>query len=132
VDLVKELGITLLLVATVSNLALIHFDQLIAWANKNNIDNVYMSKVMFPQILRFDRIPAALKQKLLKKYTELYDSFKGIEETRFLIKTCMEMCSSPGCSREEFTATVEWLKKHDQHRGTDYTGLWPEFILDHE
>lgn len=130
VTLIKELDMPLVMTTAMSNLALIHYDDMIRWAEKNNIIDIFVSKVMEPLELRCDRLPAALKQQLLKKYTNLVESYTGTDRTRFLIQTCIEICSTPGCTDEEFTATHAWLTRHDQHRGTDYTALWPEFIND--
>ena len=130
VTLIKELDMAMVIITTISNLSLIHYDDMIRWAEKNNIIDIFVSKVMEPKELQCDRLPAALKQQLLKKYTSLLESYTGIDRTRFLIQTCIEICSTPGCTDEEFTATHDWLIRHDQHRGTDYTALWPEFLND--
>jgi len=125
-DLIKELTITFLLTTALSNLALLRFDQLIRWVAEQKINDVFITKVMSPEVLSCTRLPASIKQQILPRYIELQQFDFYQDRTAAVIDACIQMLKEPGCTETEWNTTVEWLKIHDQHRGTDYTELWPE------
>ena len=127
VDLIQELALPLLIVTTISNLRLIRYNQVIAWAEARGIQDLFMAKVMYPAVLRFDRISPALQQQLEHRYTQLLAQYQGMDRTRFLIETCLEIVRGSAATPEQHAETRAWLARHDQHRGTCYQAIWPEF-----
>jgi hypothetical protein len=126
VELIKELEISFVSIAALSNLALLRYDQVVKWAEEQQIIDLFVSKVTEPSVLSYTRLPGHIKQQLLPRYIELKNSKFNQGRTTAAIDACIQTLKEPGCTPEQWTETIQWILKHDQHRGTDYIKLWPE------
>lgn len=128
VDHIQTLGINLVIITALSNLALVHYDQILDWAQTKGIQDLFMSKVTTPQELQFDRLPGHVKQRLLPRFQQRLAEWSGIGRTKFLLETLVEILSLPGCTDDKWQKTLDWLNLHDQHRGNSWRALWPELV----
>jgi sulfatase maturation enzyme AslB (radical SAM superfamily) len=126
VELIKELEIPFLIITALSNLSLLRYDQVIKWAEEQQIVDLFVTKVINPSVLAYTRLPQHVKQQLLSRYIELKNSKFNQSRTTVAIDACIQTLKEPGCTQEQWKETIHWIKKHDQHRGTDYIKLWPE------
>jgi len=132
VDHIQRLGIGMTIHTALSNLALVQYDQILDWTCSRGLVDVFMSKVMTPAEMSFDRLPDQTKQRLLPRYQERLATFQGQTRTRFLLETLVDILSRPGCEPAAWQNTVAWLDLHDQRRGTDWRSIWPELAeIDH-
>lgn len=114
------------LTTALSNLALLHFHELLAWGVNKGIRNHYISIVSHPNELAVYHLPATLKQSLVDKFFNLKNNIdcQYHNRTAETIETCINICNNN--IDYNVSPLVEYLKKHDNLRGTDFLTVFPE------
>jgi len=125
VDLILELEIPLVVTTALSNLALLKYDQLIAWAAQKGINDLFLSKVLKPSVLAFDHLPNKIKIQLHEKFINLRNQDCHGNRTQTALDACLDICSKTD-KIHNMPTLITWLEKHDQLRGTNFRILWPE------
>lgn len=125
VDLIIKLEIPFVITTALSNLALLKYDQLVAWATQKGIDDLFISKVLNPSVLAFDLLPKKLKTQLHEKFVNLHNQDCHSNRTQTALDACIDICSKTD-KIHDMSALITWLEKHDQLRNTNFQKLWPE------
>ena len=125
VDLILKLEVPFVVTTTLSNLALLKYDQLINWATQKGINDLFLSKVVRPSALVFDYLPNKLKTQLHETFVDLHNHHSYGNRTQAALDACIEICSKTDTTHD-MSALITWLEKHDQLRGTNFQQLWPE------
>jgi len=125
VDLILKLEIPFVVTTAFSNLALLKYDQLIDWAARKGINDLFLSKVVRPRVLVFDYLPNKLKIQMHETFANLQHRHSYGNRTQAALDACIEICSKTDTTHD-MSALITWLEKHDQVRDTNFRTLWPE------
>jgi MoaA/NifB/PqqE/SkfB family radical SAM enzyme len=125
IGLIQELKIPMIITTALSNLALLRYADLVHWAMRQGIDDLFLSKVTEPQVLAFDHLPSIIKLQLLEEFKILRTQYQFTNRTDYVIDTCIEICSNTNMDHD-ISDLTGWLSKHDEFRGTDFRKIWPE------
>lgn len=114
------------LTTALSNLALLHFDELLEWGVGKGIRNHYISIVNDVNELAVYHLPRVLKQSLLDKFINLKNSIdcQYHNRTAETLETCINICNNN--IDYNVSPLIEYLNKHDNLRGTDFLTVFPE------
>lgn len=114
------------LTTALSNLALLHFYDLVAWGIDKGVRNHYTTNVLEIQELAVYRLPVALKQSLLNKFVDLKNNIdcQYHDRTAETLDTCINICNNN--DDYDVSNLIEYLKKHDNLRGTDFLTVFSE------
>ena len=122
-------NMSIMITTALSNLSLIKYYQVIEWAMKNSIKDLFLTPVSTPSELAVENLPTDIKKSLLEIYLDLKNRCSAeqmSDRTEFSIDTCVNICR--GSSDKNFDHTITWLKKHDQHRKNNMLEVFPELI----
>lgn len=108
-----------------SNLALLRYPDLILWCLDNNIENIYLCSVDDPEIMNPQRLPKGLSDHLRRKY-EVLQNLDVNNTTRMSIEAATGYATN--LDETGFSESLEFFKKHDQHRGNNILEVFPELI----
>jgi sulfatase maturation enzyme AslB (radical SAM superfamily) len=119
-------NMSLMLTTALSNLALMRYYQVVEWAFENSIDDLFLSTVQDPQMLRSNNLPSGVKEQLLKTYMDLKTRYQNqmTERIEFVIDACISICQTQ--NNGNFSNTMQWLELHDQHRKNSVLNIFPE------
>lgn len=119
-------NVSLLVTTALSNLSLLRYYQVVEWAVKHSIKDLFLTPVHHPAALAFDNLPVNMQQHLLTQYQDLKKKYTGTvsEKIEFVIDTCINSCSTS--KEKDFSGTIAWLQRHDQHRGNRMSDVFPE------
>jgi hypothetical protein len=106
-----------------SNLALLRYPDLILWCLENSIDNIYLCSVDDPEIMNPQRLPLGLSDHLHKKY-RLLENLDVNSTTKMSIEAATGYANN--LDETGFTESVDFFKRHDQHRGQDLLKVFTE------
>ena len=129
IDLIQELEIPMILTTALSNLALLRYADLVHWAMRRGIYDLFLSTVDSPKVLTFDYLPLAIKSQLLEQFKVLRTQYPFTDRTEYAVDTCIKICSNTD-TEHDMSDLISWLSKHDDLRGTNFKKLWPE-LHDH-
>ncbi len=122
--------VELCLTTSVSNLSLLHLPKLIAWGIENNVRNHYFSLVNDPMELMPIKLPNSIKKSLHEQFVLMRNKLDPVwyDRTIKLIDLCVTICSNnQDYSNLDFLRN--YLKKHDQLRGTNFELAFPELVV---
>jgi len=108
-----------------SNLALLRYPDLILWCLDNNIENIYLCSVDNPEIMNPQRLPIGLSDHLRRKY-ELLQNLNINDITKMSIQAATGYANN--LDETGFSESLEFFKRHDQHRGNKLLEVFPELI----
>lgn len=123
IDLIRLSGLEFVVTTAMTNLSLMRYYELLEWSLENNILDMFQSVVDNVPVLQPTNLPLSIKAELLEKYLNLKKHIES-DRTMFVLDSCISMCKS-----ENDASTfdlIEYLKKHDNLRGTDFRKIWPE------
>jgi sulfatase maturation enzyme AslB (radical SAM superfamily) len=123
IELIRSVGLDFVVTTAMSNLSLMRYYELLEWGLENNILDMFQSVVDNVPILNPTSLPLDIKRGILEKYLNLKKHIKS-DRTMFVLDSCISMCESK--NDDSAANLIEYLKKHDDLRGTDYSKLWPE------
>lgn len=123
IKLVRSLDLNFVVTTAMSNLSLMRYYELLEWGLENNVLDMFQSVVDNVKILRPTSLPLVIKKGILEKYLNLKKHVES-DRTMFVLDSCISMCQSK--NNDSAVGLIEYLKKHDNLRGTDYSKLWPE------
>lgn len=128
VVLIKEFNLNVSLTTALSNLSLLRYYELIDWAIKNNIHDIFISTVHSPSELACYYLPNELKSELLIKYLDLKNKLPDRGTFHHVVDSCIYICQqTENDNVERFKkTTIAYLKKHDEHRGNNCFDVFPE------
>jgi hypothetical protein len=106
-----------------SNLALLRYPDLILWCLENNIKNIYLCSVDDPEIMNPQRLPLGLAESLRKKY-EVLAKLDVNNTTKMSIQAATGYATN--LDETGFSKSLEFFRKHDQHRGNNLVEVFPE------
>jgi len=122
-NLIRSLDIDFVVTTAMTNLSLMRYYELLEWGLENNILDMFQSVVDNVPVLQPISLPLAIKKELIEKYLNLKKYIES-DRTMFVLDSCISMCESENDASPY--DLIEYLKKHDNLRGTDYSKLWPE------
>lgn len=122
--LIKEHRCEFVITTAMSNLALLRYYELLQWSFENNVIDMFQSVVMNVPELLPTNLPVEIKQDLLVKYLDIKNKLKIHDRTSMVLDSCISICQSE--NSHSINKTIEYLKKHDDYRKTDYSKVWPE------
>jgi len=119
-------NMSLMLTTALSNLSLMRYYQVIEWAMENSVKDLFLTPVYDPVELHFANLPTEIKNHLLTIYQDLKIKYTGhmSERIEFTIDTCINSCTAE--NNQDFSNTMRWLQRHDQHRGNNLLDVFPE------
>jgi hypothetical protein len=119
-------NVELLVTTALSNLSLMRYYQVIEWTIKNSIKDIFLSPVSIPTELKIVNLPTDIKNDLLKIYQDLKKNYSEqlTDQTNFAIDTCINSCQD--VDKNDFSKSINWVQRHDQHRGTNLLDIFPE------
>ncbi len=126
VDLILEKGITLLTNTTLSFLSAHRFHEIFNWATKKGVEHIIQSTAINPVILNPNRIPKELRDQAREDLTSAVAAYTGkiSSLTEISINACHTIYDHP--EQNNYLEVFEYLRKHDNLRGTDFTVTFPE------
>lgn len=119
-------NMSLMLTTALSNLSLMRYYQVIEWAVENSLNDLFLTPVYSPKELHFGNLPTDIKNQLLIVYQDLKQKYAGkvSERIEYVIDTCINCCTTE--VNWDFSNTIEWLQRHDCHRGNNLLEVFPE------
>jgi organic radical activating enzyme len=124
----KRDNLNLIVTTALSNLALIRYYEVIEWAVNFGIKDLFLTPVSDPIELAVTNLPINIKRSLEKKYLDLKENLlKNLnltDRTLYCIDTAIESCRNS--TDYDMTASLDWLLKHDNLRGTNCFDVFPE------
>lgn len=126
VDLILEKGITLLTNTTLSFLSAHRFHEIFNWATKKGVEHIIQSTAINPVILNPNRIPKELRDQAREDLTSAVAAYTGkiSSLSEISINACHTIYDHP--EQNNYLEVFEYLRKHDNLRGTDFTVTFPE------
>jgi sulfatase maturation enzyme AslB (radical SAM superfamily) len=119
--------IELCVTTSVSNLSLLTMPELINWTISKGIRNHYFTLVNTPSVMSPRVLPNSIKNQLLTKFLDLKNNidFEYHNRTLELIDLCINLCNDDSFADNNTIGLIEYLKKHDQIRGTNFLSAFP-------
>lgn len=131
IDVIKSIPeIELCVTSSISNLSLIHLPYLIEWTVAKGIRNHYFSMVNKPAELDPRKLSKNIRHSLLPKFAGVKNAIDRDyhDRTVELIDGCINLCELE--SSEDNSLLVDYLRKHDEERNTNFALVWPELITE--
>jgi sulfatase maturation enzyme AslB (radical SAM superfamily) len=123
IKIIKGFDCEFVITTAMTNLSLIRYYELLEWSIDNGILDMFQSVVTNVPKLIPTNLPHEIKSNLLSRYLNLRkENFS--EKTLLVLESCISICQST--NDYNISKTIEFLKKHDDLRKTDYSKVWPE------
>jgi MoaA/NifB/PqqE/SkfB family radical SAM enzyme len=125
----KDFDCDLVVTSTLSNLSLLRFHEVIAWAAQRRL-NVFVTTVDNPVHMHPTLLPPEIKNDLLHRYQDLRQRLQGQiwDRTAYCIDICIEICQNTAWDSTRFAAALDWLEAHDLHRNQSFLDTFPEMV----
>lgn len=119
-------NVSVMIVGTISNLSLLRWYEVIEWAYKKNIKDIFISPVLQPVVMSPNCLPQELKNNVVEKYQQLLLLTDLPERFRYCIDAVIGICQNQ--QHGDIVESINWFKRHDELRGNSLFELYPELL----
>lgn len=116
-------NIKFVITTALSNLGLLKYHQLVKYFSSLGVKDFFISQVSSPGCLHAGNLPRTIKDILLCDFQDLLLCPNLSDRAQNAIETCVNLCRNDHPWQAD--PLVEFLIKHDQHRGTNWRSVWP-------
>jgi organic radical activating enzyme len=128
VDLIlRRREISFVVTTALSNLSLLRYHELFAWAQSKKILNCFITHVLGPKVLSCNNLPEITKQNLKTIYQNLQSTSGLSDRSSYALELCYNLCQKKDINHSfSMIELSQYLDLHDQHRGTNWRTVFHE------